>query len=75
MEGFDNPNVSVVGIARNVQSSIIFAQFVGRAIRKIRANDPIKATIVSDKFFNQKVMRENFEVLPENEEPNEEDDI
>jgi len=37
LEGFDHPNVSVVGIARNVQSSIIFAQFIGRSFRKINS--------------------------------------
>jgi len=74
LEGFDHPNVSVVGIARNVQSPIIFSQFVGRAFRKINRNDPVKACIVSDKYFNQKKMWDSFETVPESEIPENEDD-
>ena len=73
-EGFDHPNVSVVGIARNVQSRILFAQFVGRALRKLDSNDTVDACIVSDKIFEQRKMWENFETLPDDDEVDEESD-
>ena len=69
LEGFDHPSVSVVGIARNVQSPIIFAQFIGRSFRKINNLDTVKATIVTDKKFNQRIMWDNFENLPEDDIP------
>jgi superfamily II DNA or RNA helicase len=75
LEGFDHPNVSVVGIARNVQSPIIFSQFVGRAFRKIDRDDPVKACIVSDEYFKQKKMWDSFETVPESEIPENLDDV
>jgi hypothetical protein len=64
LEGFDHPNVSVVGIARNVHAPVIFAQFIGRSFRKLSINDPVNACIVTDKFYNQRTMWEKFETLP-----------
>lgn len=75
LEGFDHPNVSVVGIARNVRSPIIFAQFVGRSFRKLSRDDPVTATIVTDKYFNQRIMMDNFEKLPENDIDDEDEDL
>ena len=74
LEGFDHSNISVVGIARNVQSPIIFSQFVGRSFRKINEKDPVKACIISDKCFKQKIMWEKFETVPETEISDNEDD-
>ena len=74
LEGFDHPNVSVVGIARNVQSTIIFAQFIGRSFRKINSSDTVKATIVTDKLFRQRIMWQKFEQLPEREENGEDEE-
>ena len=74
LEGFDHPNVSVVGIARNVQSPIIFAQFIGRSFRKIDSSDSVDATTVTDKLFKQRIMWQNFEELPDEDEENGEDD-
>ena len=74
LEGFDHPNVSVVGIARNVRSPIIFAQFVGRSFRKLSPADPVSATIVTDKYFDQKIMWNNFERLPDHEIGEEDED-
>ena len=54
-EGFDHKNVSVVGILRNVQpaSRVYFSQFVGRAVRKLDANDNVTATVISHKVHEQ----------------------
>jgi superfamily II DNA or RNA helicase len=75
IEGFDRKNVSVVGILRNVQpkSRVYFAQFVGRAVRKLHPTDPVEATIISHKVHNQKINYETFEELAEEdpEEPEE----
>ena len=75
IEGFDRKNVSVVGILRNVQpqSRVYFAQFVGRAVRKLHPGDPVKATIISHRVHNQKINYETFEELAEEdpEEPEE----
>lgn len=59
LEGFDQGNVSVVGIARKVAptSKVLFSQFVGRAVRKLHPNDPVTATVVSHIQYQQ---RENF---------------
>ena len=67
LEGFDHPNVSVVGIARNVQAPVIFAQFIGRSFRKLKKNDPVDACIVSDQRYKQREMWARFEILPEEE--------
>jgi superfamily II DNA or RNA helicase len=74
LEGFDHPNVSVVGIARNVQSPIIFAQFIGRSFRKVNNTDTVIASIVTDQLFNQKPMWDRFEKLPDNDLSETEDD-
>ena len=60
LEGFDRKNVSVAGIVRNVarESKVLFAQFVGRAVRKLDQDDPVTTMIVSHKFYNQ---RENYD--------------
>ena len=60
LEGFDRKNVSVVGIARRVarKSKVLFAQFVGRAVRKFDNDDLVTTMIVSHKFYNQ---RENYD--------------
>lgn len=65
LEGFDHNKVSVLGIVSNVgqNSRVLFNQFVGRAVRKVHANDPVsKAILVSHKRFDQ---RENFNQFDE----------
>lgn len=54
-EGFDRKNVSVVGILRNVQpaSRVYFSQFVGRAVRRLDADDNATAIVVSHAVHNQ----------------------
>ena len=61
-EGFDHRQVSVVAIARNVapSSSVLFAQFVGRAVRKAHRDDPVTAMVVSHPKYKQK---RNFDQL------------
>ena len=61
-EGFDHKNVSVVGILRNIQpaSMVYFSQFVGRAVRKLDANDNVTATVISHKVHKQSKNYEEF---------------
>ena len=75
LEGFDHKPISVLGIVRNIAptSRVLFAQFVGRAVRKTSVDDPITAQIVTHMCFNQRVNYNNFdrvtdEYYPEDEE-------
>ena len=67
LEGFDRKHVSVLGIVRNVQptSRVLFAQFVGRAVRKNDPNDPVSVQIVTHKCFDQHQNYLTFEELAE----------
>lgn len=38
-EGYDQPNISAVGVCMNINSPNKFAQFVGRAVRKVGAGN------------------------------------
>ena len=75
LEGFDHKEVSVVAIVRNVakNSRVLFAQFVGRAVRKVRPDDPVTAMIVSHPKFNQKVNHEQFDEIAEEDNVDEDD--
>ena len=75
LEGFDNKRISVVAIARNVatKSKVLFAQFVGRAVRKAHKDDPVTAVIVSDQIYKQKVNFDQFEKVTEEENDDEMD--
>ena len=72
-EGYDNKRVSVVAIVRNVAptSHVLFAQFVGRAVRKLHANDPVTAVVVSHKKFKQKPNYDHFDQVAEEENEDE----
>ena len=61
-EGFDYKQISVAAILRNVnkESRVYFSQFVGRAVRKLHANDPVKATVISHVDYNQ---RQNYDAF------------
>ena len=67
-EGFDYKEVSVVAILRNVnkKSRVYFAQFVGRAVRKLHKDDPVTATVISSTHYNQSKIFDAFKnnVLP-----------
>ena len=68
LEGFDRKHVSVAAIARNVlfSSRVLFAQFVGRAVRKYNDQDPVTTMVVSHQHYNQKRNYEQFdEVAPD----------
>ncbi|KAJ3144029.1 hypothetical protein HDU89_000946 [Geranomyces variabilis] len=76
IEGFDRKEVSIVVILRNVHptSRVLFAQFVGRAVRRMGNGDPTKAVVISHCRYAQ---RENFynmdalaEVDPDDDEGN-----
>ena len=69
LEGFDRKHVSVAAIARNVHysSRVLFAQFVGRAVRKYNDQDRVSTMFVSHQQYNQKRNFEQFDkVAPDN---------
>ncbi len=51
----------------------MFAQFVGRCLRKIRPDDPVEATILSHVGYHQKQNYDNLNELAE-DDPDEEDE-
>ena len=69
LEGFDRKNVSVAAIARNVarSSRVLFAQFVGRAIRKFDSEDNVTTMVVSHEDYNQRVNFKQFDQLPDDD--------
>ena len=75
LEGFDHTPVSVLGIVRNIAptSRVLFAQFVGRAVRKTGPFDPVDAQIVTHERFNQNGNFVTFDKLAE-EDPIDDDD-
>ena len=75
LEGFDHTPVSVLGIVRNIAptSRVLFAQFVGRAVRKNHPNDSVPAQIVTHECFNQRPNFNTFDELAE-EDPTDDDD-
>ena len=75
LEGFDHNPISVLGIVRKIAptSRMLFAQFVGRAVRKSHPNDPVTAQIVTHECFNQRLNYNTYEALAE-VEPNADDD-
>ena len=64
IEGYDNKNVSVVAIIRNVgkKSRVLFTQFVGRAVRKLYKDDPVDAVVISHQRYKQE---DNFKLFME----------
>lgn len=64
IEGYDNKNISVVGIIRNIQpkSKVLFTQFVGRCIRRYGQEDRLTSYVVSHCIYDQ---RENFNNMNE----------
>lgn len=70
-EGFDHKNVSVLGVIRNINSNVLFAQFVGRAVRIIDQNDHLTAVVHSDPYFRPVIDRwiyyENPNVMDEDD--------
>ena len=69
-EGYDNKRVSVVAIVRNVgpKSTVLFAQFVGRAIRKVCPDDPVTAVIIAHRRHHQRQNYDHFDQV--NDEAN-----
>ena len=69
LEGFDQRSVSVCVIVRNVarSSHVLFAQFVGRSVRKLSANDPVTAVVISHEFHDQKPNYDRLENLAEDD--------
>ena len=75
-EGYDNKRVSVVGIARNIQpsSTVLFAQFVGRAVRKLHPKDPVTALVISHPQYNQRENYEQFDHVREGDDVEQNED-
>ncbi len=73
LEGFNQPSVSVCCILRNVApaSRVLFAQFVGRCVRKTSANDVVVAEVISHIKHRQKG---NYDQLDQLAEEDPEDD-
>lgn len=71
LEGFDHKKVSVVGIIRNLRSPILFAQFVGRALRLIDENDHLTAQVITDPRFDISPIWNNYTdpVVDDDEDP------
>ncbi len=67
LEGYDNNRVSVVAIVRNVapESRVLFAQFVGRAVRKAHPADPVNTVVVSHGKYHQRVNFDQFDQVAE----------
>jgi superfamily II DNA or RNA helicase len=63
LEGFDHPTITTCVILRNVSASshILFAQFVGRALRPIDMYDPVTTVVLSHKRYDQRSNFENFD--------------
>jgi superfamily II DNA or RNA helicase len=77
LEGFDNSNVSICVIIRNVRSRVLFNQFVGRCVRMSELLDgrvdTVNAEVISFQRFNQRVMWDSRDLLA-TEDPVEEAD-
>ena len=73
LEGFNQPSVSVCCILRNVAptSRVLFAQFVGRCVRKTSVNDTVVAEVISHIKHKQKG---NYDQLDQLAEDDPEDD-
>lgn len=63
LEGFDHKPVSIVLILRNVASSVLFTQFVGRCVRKAHSSDPVFALIYAHKNCQLKKYFTEFDRL------------
>ena len=61
--GYDNKHVSVVAITHNValSSHVLFAQLVGRAVQKLKDDDPVTAVVVSHPKFEQRPNYDHFD--------------
>ncbi|UJR07752.1 hypothetical protein I4U23_012036 [Adineta vaga] len=75
LEGYDRKQVSLCVIARNVQptSKVLFAQFVGRCLRKIRADDPVEGIVLSHVYYKQRQNYENLNEIAEDDPDDDED--
>ena len=75
LEGFDCKSVSVLGIVRNIAptSRVLYAQFVGRAVRKTSVDDPVDAQVITHVYFNQKINHEMFDKVTDNVYPEDEE--
>jgi superfamily II DNA or RNA helicase len=53
LEGFNYPQISVVGIVTRIRSSLAFSQFIGRVRRVIRGEQNIAADVITHEYFEQ----------------------
>jgi superfamily II DNA or RNA helicase len=73
-EGFDHKNVSVVGIARNLGSRLLFDQFVGRCCRKANPTDPVTGCIISHPKYGQQSLWDTHGFLPKTDQDDDENE-
>jgi len=80
LEGFDNNNVSVCVIIRNVKSQLLFNQFIGRCVRMSEfadgRKDVVNSQVITFERYRQDILWNNRDMLAEDDpedEPEEED--
>jgi len=74
LEGYDKHFISVCVILRNVGSSTMFSQFIGRGTRRSGPDDPIVACVRSLPCFDQQKMWDEYETTVAERDPEEADD-
>uniref|UniRef100_A0A914Q7R7 Helicase ATP-binding domain-containing protein n=1 Tax=Panagrolaimus davidi TaxID=227884 RepID=A0A914Q7R7_9BILA len=66
-EGYDNHNVSVCAVLRNIGSDILFSQFVGRCIRVSHDRNNPHLNDVTAKVYGPKGMWDKFDKIAESD--------
>ena len=76
LEEFNYPLISVVGIATRIRSSLVFAQFIGRARRIISGESNVAADVITHEYFEQEDRYNDFtsgRLIPSTDESQMED--
>ena len=77
LEGFNYPRISVAGIVTHIRSSLVFAQFIGRARHVICGENKVVADVITHKFFEQEERYKDFvtrRLIPSKDDAAEVDD-
>ncbi|CAF4353425.1 unnamed protein product, partial [Adineta steineri] len=69
LEGYDRKQISVCAIVRKVapKSKVLFTQFVGRCLRKVRPDDPVDGRILSHVYYQQQQNYNNLNEVAEDD--------
>ncbi|CAF0863255.1 unnamed protein product [Adineta steineri] len=69
LEGYDRKQISVCAIVRRVapKSKVLFTQFVGRCLRKVRLDDPVDGRILSHVYYQQQKNYNNLNEVAEDD--------